>query len=259
MNESEIDNSKYTVSLELPSKFLPYNFNELWIRPYKIGEVKKIRATLSNEAKSHEITEIISDCMSINPKELTLGDFWYVLAWLRLNSFENTPLTVTWNCSSCSVEQDKIINLSELKIVELPDEYKEPATVTLPNGKKIPLGMYREGYEHDVKNYCKNLLGKADYPQTEEIVPDMAITILNDNTLSQNVKWLNDPEEFTPDDLRYIEAFQNEFSHGLPKIITAECKECEYVNKHIRLAFLIYNIIPINRSPADFRNAVEFG
>ena len=249
----------YTAKLDLPSRFLPYEFSELHVRRLTVGEVKRIREMVESGSSGYTLADTLTPAMSVHPGELTMGDFWYVLAWLRLNTFTNTPMTLQWVCSSCGSKQESNINLPELEIQELRRDYIEPATVRCPNGEEVNVRLYRVKDEQSVKHYLKTMLGREEWKLAEEWIPDLAVTIENGWTLHKKVEWLSNKSVWDPDSLRYLEKFESYCSHGLPNFVKGICKECEYVNERIRFSFRFENVLPYNTDPRNYGDAVSFG
>lgn len=90
----------------LPSNYLYYTWSGLRIRPYVVNDLITM-AKFHRMAKTDKIgamevlISLVDSTISEDVNELTLGDFEYLLYWLRLNSYTKTPLTVTWTCPAC--------------------------------------------------------------------------------------------------------------------------------------------------------------
>lgn len=89
----------------LPSQFAPYAKNSpelrlknLFVRPFELPELN----LMSRAAKLNEITHLIRavDLVISHPvHDLTIPDFYYVLAWLRTYSRPQTPYLAEWTCN----------------------------------------------------------------------------------------------------------------------------------------------------------------
>lgn len=82
---------------DLPTGFRLYSFKELLARPFTLNELYIISAANRVESIRHVLraVDIVTSC-DIN--QLTDGDFAYVLAWLRKNSYPESPTNAIWNC-----------------------------------------------------------------------------------------------------------------------------------------------------------------
>jgi len=257
--KKEVD--EFSCKLDLPSGFSPYDFKELYVRPLTVLEVKKLQPIINGKATGISLANAISGAASMRLDQLTFGDFWFVSAWLRLNTFPNAPFGMKWTCPKCGRANVTNLDLASLDIVELAEEYKEPATVTLPNGEKVPLRLNRVEHQDLVEDFAK-ALHKTDSPTEEEMfIPSLAITVANGQSLFSNVELLSS-DKYTPEDLNIIASFQDTFSHGLPRYTSATCGGeggCDSNVNRLRLDFRIHDIVPVNGYRGYLRDNIQFG
>ena len=256
-----MNNHELMHTIDLPSKFKPYDFKELRARPLTVAEVKVMRSAILGESKQ-SLAEVLSTAFSEDLSKLTHGDFWVAAAWLRINSFVNTPLTVSWNCSECTFRNETEVKLNELDMVELPDYFKEPAKLTLPVcGDEVSVKLYRVGNESISRNYLKNMSADGTYTEADLWIADLATT-LADMKLHDAFEYIKNLKD--PGDALFLNQFQSEFSHGLPNKIKGTCKgklggqACGNVVDDIRFEFRTYDLLPNRVSKEHFRNAVRF-
>lgn len=252
----------FTDKLELPSGFRPYGFKELYIRAMTVDEVKRMQPILKGSATGLRLADALAGCTNVRLDSLTYGDFWFVLAWLRINTFENAPFSMKWSCPECHSTNSTKLVLSELQIVELPQEYKEPATITLPNGEELPLRLQRVSDQDKVEAYAKVILN-TDSPTPEELyIPSLAITIANGMDLHSNVEMLSEKGKYSAEDLTILSEFQDVYAHGLPRHISAKCGGaggCDFSVNRLRLEFRIHDTIPANEYRRYIGNNIRFG
>jgi hypothetical protein len=105
----EIESSdKYTDLGNLPSQFFPYTghylqkplqFHKVWIRPFNVQILRMISkaAVLSN---MDMMVRAIDLTISVPARELTIGDFYFIMMWHRIHSVTKTPLIVSWDCEA---------------------------------------------------------------------------------------------------------------------------------------------------------------
>jgi hypothetical protein len=81
----------------LPSNFLPYAWKDIQVRRFNIEEIRAIiRARNSNNLR-HLIRAV--DATITRPvTDLTMGDFWFLMYWHRLNSYKKAPFIIQWSC-----------------------------------------------------------------------------------------------------------------------------------------------------------------
>ena len=87
----------------LPSQFIPYknrgdkSMEVLYVKPLSIAELLLISKTASLGNINHML-RAVDNCITHDVMDLTIGDFYYVLLWLRTYSTTKTPYVVEWFC-----------------------------------------------------------------------------------------------------------------------------------------------------------------
>lgn len=97
----------------LPSQFIPYGAlhldklgeaysdvprtERLYIRPFDLADFKLLSQAIELKRYSYLI-RAIDNAISYPAEWLTIGDFYYVLAWLRIYSMPKRPYTFEWKC-----------------------------------------------------------------------------------------------------------------------------------------------------------------
>lgn len=98
---------RYVDMGDLPTGFGPYvkhGIKKLYIRPFCVRELSLLNmgANLGNRGVGH-IIRAVDMAISCDVNVLTDGDFEYVMAWLRLNSYPKAPSLVKWRCKKVNV------------------------------------------------------------------------------------------------------------------------------------------------------------
>lgn len=90
----------YDVSADLPSMFLFYPFDTLSLRPLRLSEAKKIFQAQATKSM-RLLVEAISSCLQpgVSAFDLTEGDFYFLMYWLRIQSFKKSPYELSFTCS----------------------------------------------------------------------------------------------------------------------------------------------------------------
>jgi len=82
----------------LPSQMLPYpDMATFFIRPFKLPEYKMLSVAAELGELSH-LLRAVDNVISYPVQRLTIGDFYYVLLWLRLKSMPKAPYITEWKC-----------------------------------------------------------------------------------------------------------------------------------------------------------------
>lgn len=83
------------VRQDVPSLYVPYGFNDLYVRPITVPLLSKL--FLAHKTKNFSlVVDVFNECVSEDARVLTPSDFNFLLYWIRDNSFTKTPITVSW-------------------------------------------------------------------------------------------------------------------------------------------------------------------
>lgn len=155
--------SPNSISVGLPSHFHFYDFKDLYIAPFRILHLSKL-------AKSHEersllpMVEAVSSVLSSSSGVPNLGfklnsnDFYFVLYWLRINSFTKAKYLHTSYCrdkdhlakvASGELENDSLMNKFEITNSSLVTNYLTdiPAEFVLPAPYKLRPALMQDTLE----------------------------------------------------------------------------------------------------------------
>lgn len=150
----------------LPSNGAAYGdrMDKLYVRTLRMPELK----LLSKAAQLKELGPMIravDNCISHDVADLTIGDFYYVLLWLRLYSMPKSPYTIEWHCDQpffthkesgmpllysepvwpaaeklaeeyhvvpCNTENTSIVHHTSVSVISLDDGYALPKGFDFP-------------------------------------------------------------------------------------------------------------------------------
>lgn len=101
----------------LPSKGIPYEFGEVFIRPLTTTALSKLSAASKNKSYSM-LVDALDACINVDIRDLTPQDFTFVMYWIRLNSYPNTPISVPWK-SKYGNEDTYTLAKTNMEIIEL--------------------------------------------------------------------------------------------------------------------------------------------
>lgn len=260
INRSEPPKDEFVDSINLPSRFQLYDFKELRARPLRVSEVKKVRAVLV-DGKLTSLTDAIAPAFSQNPRLLTHGDFWFTLAWIRINTFRNSPMKIEWKCRECDHENETILQAQDMDQVNLEEEVREPIVVTLPGAKEeVKLRLRRVGDEDIVDNYLKGISPGGSVDTDDRWLVDLAVCFLGMQIHDAHNYLVNLKN---PDDVLFIEQVLNEFDHGINTRLELTCDgkggKCGYVETQLRLNFQAVDIFPDRLDRERIKQAIRFG
>ena len=229
--------------VQLPSKGKFYGHNPAlkdgWvnIREYCAQE-ESMLAHMNRENVQHVLNNIINNCIesnSIDANELTTEDAFYLLVWLRANSYGPTyEMDVTCPHEDCNYNDIYRINLGQLKVNYLEEEVKEPIVVKLPkSGLTAEIRCMRRGMEMDAADRASELrkikgLHKGDI--TDLVKRSFSITKIispsGDTTTART-----DIEDFCTKympsaDSLVVDNALSTYTHGADVNVKLQCMSC---------------------------------
>lgn len=83
-------------SSNLPSRGIPYAVKSIEVVPFRPKHLPFISEAIYME-NSAPLIEAVGQVMDFDVKQLTDGDFYYILTWLRFNS-RDLPIFADWDC-----------------------------------------------------------------------------------------------------------------------------------------------------------------
>jgi hypothetical protein len=180
------------------------NLENVKVRTLK-GKDEKILAEMNIDNVEKKYTELLSNLVSgINVNNLTLGDRTWLLLWERINSYSpNFPVSIV--CDTCFQKIELKIDLSQLDVVELPEDFKEPFTITLENGETLDLRLFRVSDEIKMLDWEKKLGASNSYMYR------WALSLADDRDIPTKISYL---ESLDAKDLLKIKKFHKDFEHG---------------------------------------------
>jgi hypothetical protein len=92
----------------LPSQYLLYDWPEkLRIRSLRLEDVETLIAA-ANQDSEFLVADTVGRCINMPVGDLTIGDYYFILYWLRLNSYTKNPTLINWSCPTC-MERERVL------------------------------------------------------------------------------------------------------------------------------------------------------
>lgn len=114
-------------------------------------------------SSSSLISEVLDRCLELPFKsnELLIGDRYYAFMALRSESYGG-EYTFPFKCTSCNFKFKETIDImTDLEVIELSDDAKEPFNVSLPDcGNEVQFRLLRGSDEEDIDNYIEKVYQK---------------------------------------------------------------------------------------------------
>ena len=207
------------IKLELPSKCLVYknvDQSQIVARTLK-GKDELLLAEMSSDNFDKKFLALLRNILKgIDPEQLTLGDKLYLAIWLTINSYSKDYI-YEYECEHCWQKSEYVVDLSKLEIVELPEGFKEPYTIKLPdNGLEINLRLLK----------FQDLIRLSDMEKSgaNVFLRKYAMSIVDEKkSLIERESFLS---ELSVKDTAMIRGFHEKFYHGPKMEVSYECPKC---------------------------------
>ena len=122
--------------ISLPSKCNFYNFDEVFVRPFGIPDMFKV-AQVQNSKNLTLLIDLIDNTLSVDARDLSRQDFYYMLYTQRYLSYPRTPFNITWT-SKYGNRGNTEVRRSELDIIEATLSKEDFNTQFRSKGFTIP-------------------------------------------------------------------------------------------------------------------------
>jgi len=95
----ELD-ARYMDIGDLPTGGQSYDFDRIFMRQFILEELPLLHFGMTSKVRPHQhIIRAVQMACSVNISQLTDGDFCYIMAWLRRNSFPEFPVQARYTCN----------------------------------------------------------------------------------------------------------------------------------------------------------------
>lgn len=236
------------VSLALPSRFHYYDFKDVYARPFQKKHLSKL-AKAKLEQDTMPVIEAVSSVLKNSRGDtdiafkLTIPDYYFILHWLRHESFTKFAFTHHDLCTNKrhiemvdtgekgveTLRVSEIINKTRLKVFTL-DRAPDPADFKL-DSQFITL---RPALVSDVLELSNSpRMADSEFAYMAEAASYCTIYTEDENgtrpmTISEKVDFLQDDEsDVSPDDIHVIFAWSKALDwYGVQETVRMRCKEC---------------------------------
>ncbi|AFH14589.1 hypothetical protein LU11_gp058 [Pseudomonas phage Lu11] len=103
-------------SSNLPSRMIPYASKHIEVNPFRPKHMPYLSEAIYT--KNHApLIEAVGQVMDFDVMQLTHGDFFYILTWLRFNS-RDLPIYADWECDGVLFKRKDtggILNIAEIE------------------------------------------------------------------------------------------------------------------------------------------------
>lgn len=242
--------SRYADIGALPSQGIPYKGRaekpeliRLLARPFELVDLQLLSKSIATNSIRY-LLQAVDKVITHDVYDLTIGDFFYILLWLRIYSRPQIPYNISWECNL-----PYFTNKETNKVLLYDQEFPDAATLAQyysvdvcgrkniqPTNKKditikelpIDLEPLPEGFDFPRVNILENIEKQLENPEFSALVA--GIQWIAGNSWEEKVKTAeNNP-------LLVYDGFQlnaNEtLNHGVSETVHLQCTKCKAKTTH---------------------------
>lgn len=232
---TQVEKNPAYVDITLPSNFYFYPFKSLAVRTFRANDQAKcVRA--AKEGRFRHMVDAMSGTLQsdVSAYDLTLQDFYFVMYWHRMNSFNKSPYI---NRTICENED----HIAKVVAKELAEETLEISTIlTKSTLKEIPLDVEKIYVPEELsKKYNLGILrikdmvaleemeDEPDFPDIEYLA-DMACYLAPNTKQEESIKErIKIVAEMTVDETDEMQAYIKSVNdYGVTETVAVKCKGC---------------------------------
>lgn len=241
--------------IDLPTKGVPYpGVDAIELKPLNVLQIKRM-FSLGVEGVGDKIYDILNGSIKgIKIQELTVGDFWFVMHWIRFNTFSAHPIRIPWTCPHCETENNTVLDNSLIEINDLEEDYK-PGKMKIkmidhPDPLHFRLQVIGDetAAADQLTDYIrqkKRLKSTAKVTLTEGDLWNAVLAMIiepNGGTFEERYELVS---TLSPDDLFRIQSIADVYTHGVGDVIKLTCAnpDCGQESE-VRYSLNIRNFFP---------------
>jgi hypothetical protein len=247
-----INDARYLDIGDLPTGYAPYKelgLKQIYLRPFVVKELPLIH--LGSKAKVGGLSSILRAVNMVASCDiycLTDGDFEFLLAWLRRNSYPTSPMLVSWICKKTNVveketrkfileQEAKYLTETDMRIHNYEYELCDAENSTIVHNAKVLVDTLDDDclyIKYDDIDFARvNTLVEYDTliesdPSISKVA-DLARWVKAGNTLAEKIEIL---ESSDIDLYERIVETQNMFKHGIRESMSMQCRVCRNKVEH---------------------------
>lgn len=229
---------------DLPSRGVRFKNKEkyphLTINRLSLKEMGLLSSAVTNN-NPDSFLEAIKSLINVPISYLSIGDFYYVVTYLRCNM--STPLSLSWACDGFwyhEKESDELIKAPDARALmtnpETRDKKLVPESCGHENTETFPFEDMIVVYlpeEMDLGENCE-VPSAALIPEFERLTKDPKMAqivpvvqwIKHGNSLRDKMLWLESQGDRDMDLFDEASAINQKYSHGISNLLIGECTKC---------------------------------
>lgn len=182
-------------------------------------------------------------------EQISIYDRDFLLLWIWANNY-STEKSFDVTCPHCANEDNITVNVTEIDIEEISNEFTNPFSFELSNGEKVNLRLVTVGDENIAADFiAKNKGTKHDL---DDIKIALSMTFQKVMPLAQKLEYMAD--NITGRDMGMIRAFHDYFQYGIDDKVEHSCAACQEVTEY-SIPFSLEFFLPTLRN--DFEKVLH--
>ncbi len=235
-----VNSEEEGTSVDLPSRFAFYPFKDLYVYTLRGKHLRKL-ARAHKENSLLQTAEVVSSVLcTTDPAyqgralafDLTIPDFYWVLYYLRQNSFTKSSFTHRTRCTNPA--HHKLVEDGKAPVESLViEEIVQKSTLKNNVLEKLPetdmSSLERDGIPYRPAT-IRDLVLIMDHPDFEKGDPEflwaseVASYIGGGLSIQERIEIVDD---LSPDQINAIKSYEEEVSHyGIDEEVVVHCKGC---------------------------------
>lgn len=206
------------------------------IEPIGMTELSMLSESATLDKHVTFVDAILNTVPNVEDTQLTIGDFFQLVAYHRVSAFPDSPIQLDWNCSGFTFIDEEGNELQYREIEGTDAEYQKTLRPK-PCGQqchvdfayedldilKIPDVEIPEGFKIPTADLYAEYVELSNDPKLAKIIP-AAQWIAQGNTIEEKIKFLRKQ----PDLVMFDRAskLNHELRHGPLNKLNAACPNC---------------------------------
>lgn len=241
----------------LPSLCKPYPVDSFDFKPFGPKQISLMSKSLMLGSLVPQI-EAVSSCLTgLDIRQLTIGDYFYLLTWQRVNCFKTNTPNLLWDCSnSVFYTENSVLSPSEL--TAMVDAYEqasdsEKEDLTNPDDIATEVGECTYGNlskltmdSFSITQLDDDLVldPRLDYPRCKDLaewaelredpdygtIADAALWVKGNKPLADRIRDIMDNDDM--DLMEQACAANRDIAFGINRYVTLPCDRCGQTQTH---------------------------
>lgn len=237
----------------LPSRTLPYPVKNFTLDTFRPKQLSLMSKSVMLDDLQPAIEAVGQRLTNIDVLDLTVGDFFYIFTWLRIQSLPRNPVTALWDCVGTMFREQKgERSFTEEQIVLLTENWNN-ADAAAKQELDDPSKLLLDGYVCGHANYQKlefedfelimldedqKLDPRLDYPRVRTLAEYVRLQNDPDYGMMANaVQWIRGPQTlaeriemiFEQENMELFELASEasrDIEHGIRQTVVKHCEVC---------------------------------